>query len=56
MITLETFKNKCNTISEQIEQIGLDNNSHFVIDGIIEPEKYLNAKNRILWVLKEANS
>lgn len=56
MKTLETFKNKCNTISEQIEQIGLDNDSHFVIDGIIEPEKYLNAKYRILWVLKEANS
>ena len=53
---METFKNKCATISEQIKQIGLDNNSHYVIDGIIEPEKYLNAKYRILWVLKEANS
>lgn len=56
MKTLETFKNKCDTISKQIEQFGLDNNSHFVIDGIIDPEKYLNAKYRILWVLKEANS
>jgi hypothetical protein len=56
MKTIETFKKKCIAISEQIEQIGLDNDSHFVIDGIIEPEKYLNAKYRILWVLKEANS
>lgn len=39
MKTLEKFKNQCNIISKQIEQIGLDNNSHFVIDGIIEPEK-----------------
>lgn len=56
MKTLDTLKNNCNIISEQIEKIGLDNNSHFVIDGIIEPEKYLNAKYRILWILKEANS
>ncbi len=56
MNTFETFKNKCNAISEQIKQIGLYNDCHFVIDGIIEPEKYLKAKYRILWVLKEANS
>jgi hypothetical protein len=56
MESLDTLKNNCNIISEQIEKIGLDNNSHFVIDGIIEPEKYLNAKYRILWILKEANS
>lgn len=56
MKSLDTLKNNCNIISEQIEKIGLDNNSHFVIDGIIEPEKYLNAKYRILWILKEANS
>ncbi|WP_071145255.1 uracil-DNA glycosylase family protein [Bacteroides ihuae] len=56
MKTLEALKNKCTAISKQIEQIGLDNNSHFVIDGIIDPEKYLNARYRILWVLKEANS
>ena len=56
MRALETLKKECNTISKRIKQIGLDNNSHFVIDGIIEPEKYLNAKYHILWVLKEANS
>lgn len=56
METLEFLKNRCYTISEQIKQIGLDNDSHYVVDGIIEPEKYLNAKYRILWILKEANS
>lgn len=52
----ESFINTCNIISRKIEQIGLDNDSHFVIDGIIDSEKYFNAKYRILWILKEANS
>lgn len=56
METLETLKNKCDAISKQIEQIGFSKNSHFVIDGIIDPEKYLNAQDHILWILKEANS
>ena len=56
MINIGVFKNKCNAISKQIEQIGLDKNCNYVIDGIIDPEKYLNARYRILWVLKEANS
>lgn len=56
MKSLDTLKNNCNIITEQIEKIGLDNDSHFVIDGIIDLEKYLNAKYRILWILKEANS
>lgn len=56
MNTIDTLKESCESISKQIEQIGLDNDSHFVIDGIIDIEKYLNAKYRILWILKEANS
>ncbi len=52
----DNFKNSCNAISKQIEQIGVASNSHFVIDGIIDIEKYLKAKYRVLWVLKEANS
>jgi hypothetical protein len=56
MKSLDTLKNNCNIITEQIEKIGLDNDRHFVIDGIIDLEKYLNAKYRILWVLKEASS
>jgi hypothetical protein len=50
------IKIKCDEISKRIEQIGIDNNSHYVIDGIIDIEKYLCAKYRILWVLKEASS
>ncbi len=53
---LEKFKDQCNAISKQIEQIGLVNNNHFVIDGVINPEKYINAKHRVLWILKETNS
>ena len=56
MNSKEALIEKCNMISKQIRQIGADNDSYFVIDGIIDPEKYLNAKYRILWVLKEANS
>jgi len=56
MHNVDELKEKCNFISTQIRQIGVDNDSHFVIDGIIDVEKYLNAKHRILWVLKEANS
>jgi hypothetical protein len=56
MNTLKSLNEKCNLISEQIKQIGIDNDCHFVIDGIIDTKKYLNAKYRVLWVLKEANS
>jgi hypothetical protein len=52
----EVLKENCNLISEKIRKIGIDNDCHFVIDGIIDPEKYLNAKYRVLWILKEANS
>lgn len=56
MNTVEALKEKCDLISEQIKQIGIKNDSHYVVDGVIDIEKYLNAKYRILWVLKEANS
>jgi len=56
MNTVKILREKYDLISKQIEQIGIKNDSHFVIDGIIDIEKYLNAKYRILWVLKEANS
>ena len=56
MNLLEQLKERCDIISAQIEQLGAKTNSHVVIDGIIDIEKYLNAKHRILWVLKEANS
>lgn len=53
---IQELINKCNSISEKIKEIGKINNSDYVIDGIIDVEKYLNAKYRILWILKEANS
>lgn len=56
MVTIKKLKENCDTISEQIKQIGANNNGCFVIDGIIDPEKYLNAKCRILWILKEPNT
>lgn len=56
MKNIDVFKNECDQITKKIEQIGLEKNSNYVIDGIIDPGKYLNSRFRILWVLKEANS
>jgi hypothetical protein len=56
MRNLEELTKECNEISELIKQNGEARDSHYVIDGIIDPEKYLKAKYRILWILKEANS
>lgn len=55
-MTLSELSNTCQRISKKIEQIGKANDSHYVIDGIIDPGKYLDSKLKILWVLKEANS
>ncbi len=56
MERLDIIKNQCDAISKKIEKIGADNNSHYVIDGIIDLEKYFKAKYRVLWILKEVNS
>lgn len=53
---MKELQENCDNISKKIKQIGLENNSHYVIDGIINPAKYLKAKHKILWILKEANS
>ncbi len=55
MKELEILEKECNEIAEKIKYIGKSGNN-YVIDGIIDVEKYLKAKYRILWVLKEANS
>jgi len=47
-----TFKNIQENISEEI--LIKDKNS--IVDGIINCEKYAEAKTKILWVLKEPNS
>ncbi|MEX6627232.1 hypothetical protein [Tenacibaculum salmonis] len=56
MNNFDIIKNKCEEISEKIKKIGKENNENYVIDGIINLNKYLEAKNKILWILKEANS
>jgi hypothetical protein len=56
MNNLKTLKENCEKISKKIKQNGEENNSHYVIDGIIDTEKYLASKYRILWILKDPNS
>lgn len=56
MTDLRKLKELNSEISNQIEQNAKIRDCHFVIDGVIDPEKYLNAKYRVLWILKEANS
>jgi len=56
MTDLNRLKKENSDISNQIEQNAKIRDCHFVIDGVIDPEKYLKAKYRVLWILKEANS
>lgn len=51
---IEKFVIDCEDITKKIE--ALKSNNNLVIDGVIEPKRYFNAKPRILWILKEANS
>lgn len=53
MKQLKPLLQKQSEITEQIKKISEERDEHFVIDGIINPEKYLKAKYRILWLLKE---
>lgn len=50
--TFEEFQQIQDDFTEKIQ----DNNDIPIVDGIINCEKYANAKTKILWVLKEANS
>lgn len=56
MITLEKLITENNRLAQKIDSLAIERNQYRVIDGVINPEKYLNAKHRILWILKEANS
>lgn len=56
MNNLKTLKENCEKISEKIKQNGEENETCYVIDGIIDTEKYLASKYRILWILKDPNS
>ena len=55
METLEKFEIECDEISEQIKNIAKKRGS-VAIDGVINPERYLKARHRVMWVLKEANA
>ncbi len=55
MTTITDHQNKVNEINKLVnEKIVSDVPDTFPItDGIIEIEKYFNAKYKILWILKE---
>jgi len=56
MNKLQKLKQENEDISKLIEKNADDRGCKRVIDGIIDPEKYLKAKHKVLWILKEANS
>jgi tRNA G10 N-methylase Trm11 len=54
MKSLSKFKKECEEITARIKQMGV--NDYVVVDGVIDPERYLTTNPRILWILKETNS
>ena len=51
-----SLQKKCDEIEKQINEIkGPNKNILPISDGIINVEKYLKAKFKILWILKESN-
>ncbi|MDO4228542.1 MAG: hypothetical protein Q4C98_01895 [Capnocytophaga sp.] len=56
MKTLQELTQENQRLAAKIDQNSIDRDTYRVIDGIINPERYLKAKYRILWILKEANS
>jgi hypothetical protein len=50
------MKNKFEEIQKYISKEILKKNENAIVDGIINCEKYANAKTKILWVLKEPYS
>ena len=51
----KNFKTKCDELDSEIKDIYVDiNNKAFpIIDGIMDIEKYINSKLKIMWILKE---
>jgi len=49
---LSNFLSECQKITCAIDKM----DGQVIADGVINPERYLKAKYRILWILKEANS
>jgi hypothetical protein len=48
----DTFRKKCDEITEQIKEI----DQLAVIDGVIDVDCYLNSPIKVMWILKETNS
>lgn len=53
MKSIEELKSNCKNIDDEIILIDKFENVLPLIDGIINPENYLNSKYKILWILKE---
>jgi len=54
-MSLQSLKEKCKKIDQLVERTVLseDDDTFRILDGIIDIEKYYNAKYRIMWILKE---
>lgn len=53
MLQPENLYQKQLEFIKKIEEISKERKEHYVSDGIINPERYVKAKPRILWILKE---
>lgn len=51
----QSFENACKKITERIKELKKEDN-YIVTDGVVDSNHYYDAKPKILWVLKEANS
>lgn len=49
---MDEFVKKCEEINEKIKSFG----NNFIPDGVINPEKFVKAPLKLLWVLKDPNS
>lgn len=48
----DTFRKKCDEITDQIKEIG----ESAVIDGVIDIDTYQKSPIKVMWILKETNS
>ncbi|GHV68990.1 hypothetical protein FACS1894199_17070 [Bacteroidia bacterium] len=55
MKDLKQFKQECERIRNEIEQIRVKADEEVGIDGVINSERYFKASPRVLWILKEPN-
>jgi hypothetical protein len=54
-LTPKEFAKACDEIVKRIEKIETEKDS-VVVDGVINPEQYLKAPLKVMWLLKEANA